>query len=122
MLKLRHIMSYGLMNGFMFGMCINNNIYLKINNKKSTTIPLPPTPLLFGILGGAITPLCVACSPLILYNYLSKNAYCDKIFDKYKNCIFLERYHQHDVLDNKYYSSSDLYINININEMKQISL
>jgi len=121
MLKLRHIMSYGLMNGFMFGMCINNNIYLKINNKKSTTIPLPPTPLLFGILGGAITPLCVACSPLILYNYLSKNAYCDKIFDKYKDCIFLERYHQHDVLDNKYYSSSDLYININIDEIKQIS-
>lgn len=120
MLNLPRIMSYGLINGVMLGMWVNNKIYLKISNKKTNTIALPPAPLLFGIIGGILTPLTVACSPLLLYNYLSKNPYCDKMYDKYKDCIAVERYHQCDVLDNKYYSSSDLYVKINVDEIKEL--
>lgn len=52
----------------------------------------------------------IILSPLLMINYLCKGAYFDRLVDKYD--INVERYHQYDGNNNKYYCPSVLIINI----------
>ena len=78
-------------SGFLLG-CYPNKIQIKYK-KKCYSPPIP-------VLTGFVSLMSFIFSPLLLINYFSNGCYFDKLIDKYD--IELERYHQYNIVDNKY--------------------
>ncbi len=95
---------------FITGVIINSRLtvrYLnKMKNKNLTCIPF--------ISGFFLIPTLIVSSPLILLDTIFDLCIYDKILDKINDNyqIKLKRYHQYNLLDNKYYANSKFILQI----------
>lgn len=94
--------SYGFASGFCVG-CLPNSLYIKYEDRKYKSIPIP-------LISGLICSLSLFFSPLLIMNYCSNGVYFDKLIDRYN--INIERYHQYDNKNNKYAFPSSIILNI----------
>jgi hypothetical protein len=104
--KIKNIIIRSVSCGFISGFCVGcfpNKLYIKFEDKKYNSLPIP-------LISGMICSLGLIVSPLLIINYFCNGMYFDKLIDKYN--INIERYHQYDGKNNKYVFPSLLILSI----------